>query len=113
MQIVPAIADKVTALHVFQRTPPWITPSPKYFLRVPEGHHWLVNHLPFYREWIKFRMAWLSYERLFPTLWLDESWPHPERAINAKGARTSSKRPSRIILRSASVCCSITAGMPH
>ena len=84
MQIVPAIADKVAALHVFQRTPPWITPSPKYFLRVPEGHHWLVNHLPFYREWIKFRMAWLSYERLFPTLWMDESWPHPERAINAK-----------------------------
>jgi 4-hydroxyacetophenone monooxygenase len=84
MQIVPAIADKAAALHVFQRTPPWITPSPKYFLNVPEGHHWLVNHLPFYREWIKFRMAWTSYERLFPTLWIDADWEYPDRAINAK-----------------------------
>jgi 4-hydroxyacetophenone monooxygenase len=83
MQIVPATADKVDQLHVFQRTPPWITPAPKYFKHVPDGQHWLNNHVPFYREWVKFRMAWLSYERLFPTLVIDPEWPHPERAINA------------------------------
>jgi 4-hydroxyacetophenone monooxygenase len=84
IQIVPAIADKVESLHVFQRTPPWITPSAKYFLRVPEGHHWLLNHVPYYREWNKFRMAWLSYDKLFPTLRIDPDWAHPQRAINAE-----------------------------
>jgi 4-hydroxyacetophenone monooxygenase len=83
MQIVPAIADSVAAVHVFQRTPPWITPAPKYFLQVPASQHWLNNHVPFYREWVKFRMAWLSYERLLPSLVIDPEWPHPERAINA------------------------------
>jgi 4-hydroxyacetophenone monooxygenase len=83
MQIVPATADKVTSLHVFQRTPPWITPSEKYFKLVPDGHHWLLNRVPFYREWNKFRMAWLSYDKLFPTLRIDPDWPHRDRAINA------------------------------
>lgn len=83
MQIVASLPEKVAELHVFQRTPPWITPAPKYFLPVPEGHHWLLNHVPFYREWNKFRMAWLSYDKLIPTLHIDPEWPHPERAINA------------------------------
>jgi hypothetical protein len=30
------------------------------------------------------RMAWTSYERLFPTFWIDTEWPHPGCAINAK-----------------------------
>ena len=84
MQIVPAIADQVASLHVFQRTPPWITPSEKYFRRVPEGQHWLLNHVPFYREWNKFRMAWLSYDKLFPTLKIDHDYEYPDRAINAE-----------------------------
>jgi 4-hydroxyacetophenone monooxygenase len=83
MQIVPSTADKVSELHVFQRTPPWITPSEKYFLLVPDGHHWLLNHVPYYREWNKFRMAWLSYDKLFPTLQIDPEWPHQDRSINA------------------------------
>ncbi|MDT4912320.1 MAG: 4-hydroxyacetophenone monooxygenase [Pseudonocardiales bacterium] len=84
MQIVPGIADKVGSLHVFQRTPPWISPSAKYFQRVPAGHHWLLNHVPYYREWNKFRMAWLSYDKLFPTLKIDRDWPHLDRSINAE-----------------------------
>jgi 4-hydroxyacetophenone monooxygenase len=75
MQIVPSIADKVSELHVFQRTPPWITPSEKYFKLVPAGQHWLLAHVPFYREWNKFRMAWLSYDKLHPTLQIDPGWP--------------------------------------
>lgn len=82
MQIVPSIAGKVANLAVFQRTPPWITPSEKYFKLVPTGHHWLLNHVPFYREWNKFRMAWLSYDKLFPTLRIDPDWPHLDRSIN-------------------------------
>lgn len=83
MQIVASTADKASELHVFQRTPPWIRPSEKYFTLVPEGNHWLLNHVPFYREWNKFRMAWLSYDKLIPTLYIDPDYPHPDRAINA------------------------------
>ena len=75
MQIVPSTADQVASLHVFQRTPPWIVPSEKYFKLVPAGHHWLLTHVPYYREWNKFRMAWLSYDKIFPTMHIDPEWP--------------------------------------
>jgi 4-hydroxyacetophenone monooxygenase len=82
MQIVPSIADQVAELHVFQRTPPWIVPSEKYFKLVPTGQHWLLSHVPYYREWNKFRMAWLSYDKIHPTMQIDPAWPQ-DRSINA------------------------------
>lgn len=83
MQIVPASADRAQRISIFQRTPSWITPSKKYFERVPESYHWLTRHVPYYRAWMKFRMAWSGYDKLYPTIWIDPEWTHPEESINA------------------------------
>jgi 4-hydroxyacetophenone monooxygenase len=50
MQVVPAIADQVETLTIFQRTPMWVTPSDQFGKPVSSHVHWLINHAPFYRE---------------------------------------------------------------
>jgi len=83
MQIVPAIADKAADLAVYQRSPQWVAPSSNYFDRVPEGVHWLMNNVPFYRAWYRFRLAWTFNDKAYPSLWADPDWPTPERSLNA------------------------------
>lgn len=83
MQIVPAIVDEVAELTVYQRSPQWVAPSSTYFDRVPEGVHWLMNHVPFYRAWYRFRLAWTFNDKAHAGLQIDPEWPHPERSVNA------------------------------
>lgn len=83
MQIVPAIADEVAALTIYQRSPHWVAPSSNYFDRVPASVHWLMNNVPFYRAWYRFRLAWTFNDKAHPSLQIDPAWPHPERSLNA------------------------------
>jgi 4-hydroxyacetophenone monooxygenase len=83
MQIVPAIADRVAALDVYQRSPQWIMPNAKYFASVDPDVHWLMEHVPFYRSWYRFRLAWAYNDRIHDSLQKDPSWPHPDRSLNA------------------------------
>ncbi|VXB61937.1 NAD(P)/FAD-dependent oxidoreductase [Aeromicrobium sp. 9AM] len=83
MQIVPAVADRVASLAVFQRSPQWIAPSFNYSSPVPEPVHWLMDNVPNYRLWFRLRLSWLINDRLYPSLEIDPSWEHPERSINA------------------------------
>lgn len=83
MQIVPAVADKVDHLTVFQRSPQWIAPSFNYSSPVPERVHWLMDHVPNYRLWFRLRLSWLINDRLYPSLEIDPTWEHPERSVNA------------------------------
>jgi 4-hydroxyacetophenone monooxygenase len=57
-QIAPTIADRVEHLSIFQRTPQWIVPNPKYHATVPAGDAWAMEHLPFYARWLRFIMMW-------------------------------------------------------
>lgn len=46
-QVIPAIADQVSALHVFQRTPHWVLPRPDR--RFSKLERFLLGFKPFYR----------------------------------------------------------------
>ncbi|MGW8538518.1 flavin-containing monooxygenase [Rhodococcus qingshengii] len=83
MQIVPAVADSVESLTVFQRSPQWIAPSFNYSSPVPEPVHWLMDNLPNYRLWFRLRLSWLINDRLYPSLEIDPNWEHPDRSVNA------------------------------
>lgn len=82
MQIVPAIADKVEQLSVFQRSPQWVAPSFNYTEQVPERVHWLLREIPNYYLWYRLRLSWLVNDRLHPALFIDPEWEHPERSVN-------------------------------
>ncbi|ODR11292.1 flavin-containing monooxygenase [Mycobacterium shimoidei] len=83
MQIVPAIVDKVAALTVFQRSPGWVAPAENYFEPMHSDAKWLFDHLPYYRQWYRLRLAWTWNDRVHPSLQVDPDWKHPERSVNA------------------------------
>jgi 4-hydroxyacetophenone monooxygenase len=87
MQVVPAIADEVQSLTIFQKSAMWVAPSEQYFKRVPDAVHWLFNHIPFYRHWYRFQLSWVWNDQVHPSLIQDPEWEHPERSMNARNDR--------------------------
>nr|WP_238782282.1 NAD(P)/FAD-dependent oxidoreductase [Prescottella equi] len=83
MQIGPAIADRVGSLTIFQRSPQWIAPNDDYFATIPEDVHWLMDHVPGYREWYRARLSWIFNDKVYPSLQVDPDWPEPNASINA------------------------------
>jgi 4-hydroxyacetophenone monooxygenase len=83
MQVVPAIADKVSRVTVFQRSPQWVGPCAEYFAPVPEDVHYLMDHVPYYQAWYRFRLAWVFNDRVHPSLQIDPQWEHSGRSLNA------------------------------
>lgn len=82
MQLVPAIADTVAQLTVYQRTPQWSRPIPGYADRIPDGAAWLLANVPFYEKWFRFNMFWRYGDGLLPFLRRDPDWPHKDRSVN-------------------------------
>ena len=82
MQLVPAIADRVASLTVYQRTAQWARPVKGYSDPITEGAKWLLAHLPFYVQWYRFNMFWRYGDGLLPFLRKDPAWPYPDRAVN-------------------------------
>lgn len=82
MQIAPTIADTVAELTIFQRSPQWARPIPRYHENLSDGAQYLLEHVPFYAPWFRFTMFWRYGDGLLPFLKKDPDWPHPERAMN-------------------------------
>ena len=58
MQIVPAIADQVSDLLVFQRTPPWVAPFEKFHKEIVGDARYLLRTFPIYRAWYWLKLYW-------------------------------------------------------
>lgn len=82
MQIVPAVAEQVAELVVFQRSPQWIAPNADYFRPIEPGKTWLMQHVPYYLAWYRTRLSWNFNDKVHPTLQVDPEWPFPERAVS-------------------------------
>ena len=85
VQIIPEIAPLVGELTVFQRTPPWLVPTPDYHDAVAPGLRWLYDHLPSYSEWNRFCLFWRMGDGALESVRVDESFepsaPH-EQAVS-------------------------------
>ena len=84
MQIVPAIADQVNELVIFQRTPQWVAPFEKFQQPIDEGARYLMRTFPIYRAWYFLKLYWQFGDKVLDSLRKDPDWPHPERAVNAR-----------------------------
>lgn len=81
-QFAPVLAESAESLTLFQRTAPWMIPNEDYFEKVPEGKHWLLNHVPFYARWFRFSVWWQSAEGLLPAATAQEGWNRPEESVS-------------------------------
>jgi 4-hydroxyacetophenone monooxygenase len=82
-QLVPAIAERVEKLYVFQRSAPWMMPNAHYHERVSEAFHWLVQHVPYYGRWLRFYIFWPGTDGAFGFIRIDPEWPHQDRSVSA------------------------------
>lgn len=81
MQFVPRIAEKVSALTVFQRAAHWASYNASYRRTVSDGFKWLLRHVPFYQSWYRFLLFWAGCDRIYPVFRIDPDWHEPERSI--------------------------------
>lgn len=82
MQIVPSIVDSVGRLTIYQRSPQWARPVPRYHDPISDDAQWLLAEVPFYAGWFRFTMLWRYGDGLLRHLEKDPEWPHPERSLN-------------------------------
>ena len=61
--------------------------KPDYFRAISPAHQWLLQHVPYYAAWYRFRTFYTSADGLHASVQLDPSWPHPERSLNADNDR--------------------------
>ena len=99
MQIAPSIADDVAELTIFQRSPQWARPIPRYHENLSDGAQYLLEHIPLYAAWFRFTMFWRYADGLLPFLKKDPDWPHPERAMNRINDRHREEMVSHIEAR--------------
>jgi 4-hydroxyacetophenone monooxygenase len=74
MQFVPEIAPVVGELLVFQRTPAYMGPSPRYHEPVAPALTWLYGHLPSYAEWNRFCIFWRLGDGALAAVTVDPEW---------------------------------------
>jgi 4-hydroxyacetophenone monooxygenase len=89
-QFVPLIAEQASQVNVFQRTPPWMSPTPDYFQDIPAEKHWLLNHVPYYAKWYRFWMFWRTAEGLLAAVKKDPAWNDQERAVSVRNDELAS-----------------------
>jgi len=82
-QFVPEIAKDVAKLEVFQRTPPWLAPTPDYHHDVGAGKKWLLEHVPFYDKWYRFFLFWLMTDGVYEMVKAEPGWNGPDTAVSA------------------------------
>jgi 4-hydroxyacetophenone monooxygenase len=73
-QFIPVVAEEAAELVVFQRTPPWLAPTPNYHDELPEGLRWVVRHVPTYARWDRLWLFWRTHEGLLPMAKVDPEW---------------------------------------
>ena len=81
-QIVPSIAESCKELTIFQRSPPWMFPNPKYHEKVDEDKKWLLENLPFYSRWYRFLLFYPGSDQLLESLYVDPAWDDSNGSIN-------------------------------
>jgi len=83
LQIVPSIVDTVGSMTVFQRSAPWLAPTPTLTETFPEGMSWLLDVVPGLATWYRFWLFNQLVEGLIPYVGRDPGWTPDTVATSA------------------------------
>ena len=90
-QIVPAIAPVTDEVLIYQRTPHWMLSHPQYGKALSGTERQLIDDIPTYLSWFRFRQFWQIGDSILPTLRIDPDWEYPERSVNAANDKLRSQ----------------------
>ncbi len=85
-QYIPEIAERGCQIEVFQRTPPWLMPTPEYHDSVPATERWALANIPFYLSWYRFWLFWLYVDGFHEFVKCDPAYRGDGRAVSAANA---------------------------
>jgi 4-hydroxyacetophenone monooxygenase len=85
-QFGPEIAPDVAHLTIFQRTPPWLAPTPDYHDPVGDGERWLLEHVPYYEKWYRFWLYWMLTDGIYEGVKADPQWNGGPGAVSEANA---------------------------
>jgi 4-hydroxyacetophenone monooxygenase len=83
VQFIPEVAQEAASTIVFQRTPPWLVPTPEYHEALPAGLDQLRRDVPEFGRWTRLWLFWRMHEGMLPAVRVDPDWPHQERSVSA------------------------------
>ena len=66
---------------MFQRTPPWLGPTPDYHDAVAPGLRWLYAHVPSYSEWNRFWIFWKMGDGVLAGVRVDPDWEPKDASV--------------------------------
>jgi len=79
MQLVPDLERMGATVTVFQRRPSWVFEVPIYRDELPDGMRWLDRHLPYFRNFEKFRAIWAVGDHVHASpFFKDPDWADPD-----------------------------------
>lgn len=81
-QFIPTVAQQAAHLDVFQRTAPWLIPTPNYHDELDEGLAWVLEHVPGYARWDRLWLFWRGVEGLRPMAEVDPEWDQGELSVS-------------------------------
>jgi 4-hydroxyacetophenone monooxygenase len=96
-QIAPAVAKQARHLDIFQRSAPWMAPSPDYHFEVGEGQKWLLHTLPGYASWYRFWLFWTITDGVYESVKVDPAWRDPDGSISAANQSLRNTLVSRMV----------------
>lgn len=85
-QYIPEIAGRGCQIEVFQRTPPWLMPTPEYHDNVPAAERWALANIPYYLSWYRFWLFWLYVDGFHEFVKCDPNYKSDGRAVSVANA---------------------------
>ncbi|MBX7444386.1 MULTISPECIES: NAD(P)/FAD-dependent oxidoreductase [unclassified Arthrobacter] len=83
-QIVPALADEVDGLVLFQRSAPWMLPAPNYHDTVSDTFDWLRRKVPHYAQWYRLWVTLQGIPGRMHTVTAEDGWQGAPLSVSAK-----------------------------
>ncbi|HEY4116085.1 MAG TPA: NAD(P)/FAD-dependent oxidoreductase [Rhizomicrobium sp.] len=82
-QVIPEIAPQVKQLLVFQRSAPWLGPTPNYHHDVTPAQRWVLDNIPYYDKWYRFWLFWTLTDGILDGVAVDPAWNDKSRSVSA------------------------------
>lgn len=97
-QLVPAIVDEVESLVVFQRSSPWMLPTPDYHDELPAGQRRLLDAIPSLTVWHRFWTFWVAVEGRYTATLIEPGWER-EGSVSALNEELRRELTEHIVSR--------------
>ena len=81
-QFIPEVAAEAAEVTVFQRTAPWLAPTPNYHETLSDDLRWLIEVVPDYVRWDRLWLFWRTHEGLLPAAKVDPEWQQQDKSVS-------------------------------